>query len=542
MNSQMPFMTISSRVARISATALSVLQLVGCAAIDRAENAAKGAAQQADNGLSAISRMRAEPAVVVTPDAWLLGERVALGRQDPAWLSQEVHLATAQPITLDQLAQQITQMTAIPVHVSAAAREFTKPRENQTAVALPAVPGGNSSAFVLPPLPSVGRADEKTITINWRGALRGLLDLAAAQTGVFWKYESGAIQFFLTETRIYDIAALPGAISADSSISNSGASGGATGAQTASQASASTQTARSQVRLDHFAAIENAVRSILKQAASESSQKFSSVSIDPASGQLVVTATPPELDAVERYVRAINSQMARNVLVDVRVYSVSINENAESSFNLYLALNRAKGDLKNFGIYSSGSNNPVAGTLSAAIVSGSLDARFFFQALSQYGRTSLVTRGSIIALNGYPTPLQVSESQGYLASSSTTVIPNSGTTTALNPGTVVSGFSGTFLPLVRGDRILLEYAINLTQNRGFQTVSSGGSTIMTPNTASQALVQRASLRSGDTLVLSGFEQASDTVSGQDSLGSGGKKGGSARSMIVITMHVKNLGG
>lgn len=538
----MAIMMLSPRAARISATALAVFQLVGCAAIDRAENSTKAAAKQAETGLAAVSHSQAAPAVVVTRDAWLLGEKVPLGRQDPAWLSQEVHLATAQPITLDQLAQQITQMTGVPVHVSAAAKELTKPQANQGPAALPGLPGGAGTGILLPPLPSVGRPDAKTITVNWRGPLRGLLDLAAAQSGVFWKYESGAIQFFATETRVYDIAALPGTSSMDSSITNKGDSGGSGAAQTASQSSATNQTSQSQVKLDHYTAIENAVKSILKQGATAASQKFSSVSIDPASGQLVVTATPPELEAVERYVRAINSQMARNVLVDVRVYSVALNEAAESSFNLSAALNAAQGDLKALSVAAAGAANPLAGTLSAGIVGGTLSANALFQALSQYGRTSLVTRGSVIALNGHPTPLQVSESQGYLASSTTTIVPNSGTTTTLNPGTVVSGFSGTFLPLVRGDRILLEYAINLTQNRGFQTVSSGGSSIMTPNTASQALVQRASLRSGDTLVLSGFEQAADSFSGQDSVGSTGKKGDRSKTMLVITMHVQNLGG
>jgi len=533
------------RLIRVGFTViLAGIYLAGCSTIEHAEKTTSDIEKKIGSDLDTIAKTRASPAVVITNDAWLLGEKVPLGRQDPAWLSKEVHLATAKPITLDQFAQHITQMTGIPVHVSEAVRDLTKPKTSQVPGAvLPGLPGG--TAFLLPPLPSVGQPDTKTITINWRGPLRGLLDLAASQAGVFWKYESGSIRFFLTETRVYDISVLPGTSTMDASISNkgdSGSSGGSSFAQGASQSTSTNQTSNSQVKLDQYAAIENAVRSILKQSATETSQRFSSVSVDPSSGQLIVTATPPEHEAVERYVRTINSQMARNVLIDVRVYAVSVNESVETSFNLSLALNRAKGNLEYFDVIPAGTSNPLSGTVSASIISGALNADAFFQALSQFGRTSLVTHGSVIAMNGYPTPLQVSESHGYLASSTTTIVPSVGTTTTLNPGTIVSGFSGTFLPLVRGDRILLEYAINLTQNLGFKTVSSGGSTIMIPNTASQALIQRVSLRSGETLILSGFEQTSNNNSDESSIISLGKKGGRTRTMLVITMHVKNLGG
>jgi hypothetical protein len=154
----------------------------------------------------------------------------------------------------------------------------------------------------------------------------------------------------------------------------------------------------------------------------------------------------------------------------------------------------------------------------------------------------LVTRGTVIALNGQPTPMQVSRSQGYLASSTSTVVQGVGVTTTLTPGNLVSGFSATFMPLIRGDRILLEYAINITQNLGLNTVSSSGSTIQTPNSATQAMVQRAVIKSGYTIVLSGFEQTENSTN--DSIGflSASTGGREKHSILVITMRVMNLGG
>lgn len=525
-------------------TATCVAMLAGCAAIDRAEQTAKVNTRSTETKMQALANSAAAPTVASTPTPYLLGTKIAVGRRDPAWLTQEVHLASARPLTLDQAALQITQMTGVPVIVQTSASEYARTKNSGGqggAMSLPGVAG--SPSLVLPPLPGAGSNKGAELVLNWDGPLRGLLDSLAAQAGVFWKYENGEVRFFLTETRVFELSALPGISAMSSTITNAGsAGGGGTSGQSASQSGTTQQNASSTINIDHYKAIESAVKTVLQQAGAGSASKFSSVSLDPASGQLIVTATPPELDAVERYVLTINNQMARNVLVDVNIYAVEVSESAQVGFNLTAALAAAKGDLKALTFSGATAPNPVAGAVSASIAGSDLNISAFLDALQKYGRTSLVTRGTVIALNGQPTPLQVAKSQGYLASSTTTIVPNSGTVTTLTPGTVVSGFSGTFLPLIRGDRILLEYSLNITQNLGLDSVSSGGSTIQTPNTASQSLVQRASLKSGDTIILSGFEQMADAVSGADGIAMTSKSGQRGKNVLVITMRVANLGG
>jgi type IVB pilus formation R64 PilN family outer membrane protein len=382
------------------------------------------------------------------------------------------------------------------------------------------------------------------VVLNYSGTLKGLLDTLAAQTHTYWKYDKGQVRFFLTETRVFSINALPGTTQMSSTISNAGNGGSAAsggGTTGPSQTGQSSQTAGLSVSLDPYKSIEDAVKTILKQSGGSASS-LTSVSVDPTSGQLVVTATPPELDAVAQYVHAINAQMSKNVLIAVQVYSVSVNDSTNFSASLNAALAGLMGGSA-AGSLSLGTQLAAntANNLSAGIVSGAISGNALFSALNSIGHTSLVTSGSVIALNGQPSPLQVSNANGYLAAVSTTQIANSGASTSLTPGSVISGFSGTFLPLVRDKQIFLEYALSLSQNMGFLTASSGGNQIQVPNTALQTTSNRVSIKSGDTVVLAGFEQANNQTNQSAGLSTGGVSGSTAKTALVITLHVVNLG-
>ena len=226
----------------------------------------------------------------------------------------------------------------------------------------------------------------------------------------------------------------------------------------------------------------------------------------------------------------------------MQVYSVSVNNSTNFNASLNAALAGLMGGSTSGALNLGGQlASTAANNLSAGIVSGALSGNALFSALNSIGRTSLVTSGSVIALNGQPSPLQVSNSNGYLASVQTTNTANVGSSTSLTPGSVISGFSGTFLPLVRGQRIFLEYALSLSQNLGFLTAESGGNQIQVPNTALQTTSNRVSVKSGDTVVLAGFEQSNNRTNNSLGLSTGVTSASVEKTALVITMHVVNLG-
>ncbi|MHB1644686.1 MAG: hypothetical protein ACYCS8_18875, partial [Acidithiobacillus sp.] len=434
-------------------------------------------------------------------------------------------------------------------------------------------------------------SNKNSLSITWNGSLSGLLNLVAARTGTYWKYKHGGVRFFLTETRAFNVDALPGSTTMSANITNTGTNGGSsggTGTASGGNAGSTSQSAAMNSTLDIYTSLVKGIKTVLAQSKSAGGgammlQIPTSVSANQSTGQIIITATPPELRAVDEYLKPVNRQMAKNVLIDVHVYSVQLSHANDYGLNLSTAFNSIA---NRYGVAVSGPGaispptgmNPSSMANLAAVILGPIAGNGFYaatngsglangsqyangagpasaqntpfvaQALATQGNVSLVTSGSIIALNGQPTPLQVAKQISYLASTSTTQTANIGSQSTLTPGQFTTGFSGTFLPLVRGKHILLEYTINLTQNEGIQTFTSpNGSSIQLPNLATQAFMQRVSLKSGQTLVLSGFEETSSAVN-HNGLGSsrfwglgGGANAQTGHTALVVVIHIVKLG-
>src|SRR5205085_6535083 len=128
-------------------------------------------------------------------------------------------------------------------------------------------------------------------------------------------------------------------------------------------------------------------------------------------------------------------------------------------------------------------------------------------ALSTQGRVTELTSASVVTLNNQPVPVNVGRRVSYLAASATSQTANVGSTTSLTPGTVSTGFSMTLVPhIIDGQELLLQYAIDLSSLLRIKTISSGGSSIEAPDVSTSSFLQRVRLKSGETLVVAGFDQ------------------------------------
>lgn len=156
-----------------------------------------------------------------------------------------------------------------------------------------------------------------------------------------------------------------------------------------------------------------------------------------------------------------------------------------------------------------GLSTPVNGTVN--VLRGDLDASAFIRALSSQGKVSVLTQPSITTLNLQAAPMEVVTERSYVASVSSSMVADVGTESTITPGTVNTGFTMGLLPYVMGNnQLLLQYSINISDLKQLTEFSTGTgnnqSTVQLPEVNRRAFNQKVKINSGETLILSGFEQ------------------------------------
>ena len=436
----------------------------------------------------------------------------------PPAFSEPVRFQRQYPVTLNYIAEYVTTNFGVPMVVTADAVQAAADTsfdpitllQQRTGAGgmsglppLPALPGGGSGAAG-----ATASAGSTTITIaNFQGTLKQFLDLVAARSGNSWRFEHGGITLFGLDTRIFQVDVLPGQTTLGATVSNqaqggaaAGGGGGSEGGSTSSMSSGNTTTM--QANIAQFDAISSAVQGML-------SPRGKAVPV-PSMSQIAVTDVPLVLDRIERYVGDLNSIATKQVVLDVRLYAVDLR--SDESYGI--DWNIVWGSMgSNFGVdgLSPGTAPPTSsGSLNIGVINPASPfngSSLLLSALSSQGNVSTITTAGVSTLSGKPAPVQLAEEFTYAASVSTNLVPNVGSTTTITPGTRTTGFSMVALPIVtRGDELLLQLQVNLSSLRELKTFSAGGSAVQQPNIDSRQLFQTVKLRSGQTLVLSGFEQ------------------------------------
>lgn len=113
-----------------------------------------------------------------------------------------------------------------------------------------------------------------------------------------------------------------------------------------------------------------------------------------------------------------------------------------------------------------------------------------------------------------PVPIQMADQTVYVAQSATTTTTDVGATTTLTPGMITTGFNMTLLPLIQETgNVQLQVNFNLSDPPTIRNFTSkdGNSYIEMPYTKLRSLSQKANLRAGQSLILTGFDQNNTSV-------------------------------
>lgn len=440
----------------------------------------------------------------------------------PGWFKEHILLG-AQGLYLVQVADQISNKADVPVTLDPLLRE------EQTATQ---VQMGNQAE----------RSGDQ-MSISYEGTLEGLLDQVASHYGINWKYDGTQIVFYKYVTRTYTMATLPGTIQQSTTVTNASniggnGSGGSSGGSTASSNQTVIAAQNSDPWKDFVAEVHNELT------------KHGLLQANQDAGTITVTDTPEVQAQVEQTVSNYNNQMRRQCAFTVRVISLDMSTVHQGEFSLAAVFNNLK---KQYNIAVAGITPPVGtggdANITATVLTPSNAATALgsahwtgstalAQVLDQYGKVSLVTEGTGIAMQGQPLPMQVTQTKGYLASSST-IVGTAATagSVSLTPGQVTTGFALVLTPRIMPDgEIIFQYALDLSSLNSIQTISSGGQEIQVPDVSSRRFVQRAEMHSGDLLILSGYEQTDNNDQKASGLLSWFHGTSSDKQMIFITIQ------
>ena len=545
------------RIMRTTAAALAITFLAGCAEIPKSINRAKQAESTATAFRDAAVENATSASVSRTSRSRLAGEEIQLRAKDalPAVFARQITFNTQGAQSLSEALDTVSTMAGISIRSSEISGSKT------------------STANPMVPAPQVGAITGR-FTLEYSGTLRRLLDEIASRNEASWRYvaRTNSIEFFRYETKTLSVYLPPGTKTIDSSISLSGISGGGSGGGEGGGGGpgggnngGANVAVTQNMTINPWGSIMGGIQSILSEgggASNEQSQlgmgrstgvqskaTMTSASgpagraaANPELGIITVTARPEALARITAYINSVNARFAQNVLIDIKVFNLTMDTQASLGFSLDALYN----NLGKYGVSVVGANplQPATGTPSQmTITKQGANSRWngsqvVAQALAQFGNVALQTQGQVIAINGQPSPIQVANEVNYLASSATTQTANVGSTTTLTPGSRVVGFTANFLPMILGDnRILLQYALQISSLTALTQISSGTNSIQTPQISSQSLQQQAFVNDGQAIVLFGFDQNRDSSGASAGFAGASKVIQSERQMVVIVIQV-----
>ena len=530
----------------IKSTALSlIVALVSSCSLQRVNESASRAendaatASQYSRFLRNQQQESARATVVFSDKPWVSKKPLVAKRGLPLTMDCNITYRPSYNVGIAQIAQYITSECGVPVIVAPDAIDPSVLSSSTQGNSGPAVPPGLGSADNLAnfmpagvsgnvpsnarSMNSVGLTTPNTFPIKYSGKLSGLLNQATSQLGLAWNYSSDDRSVHVTyfDTKTFDVWAFgddqviestvkSGLLTATGSGSSSGGGGGGSSSTGASGESGSNQSTTVTIKTSLIGDIEKNVKAMLSQ------QPQGRMFLSRSTGTLTVSDRPEVLSNVAKYLNSINSSITRQVLFNVKVFEVTLTDTDQTGLDwtaVYTSLSHKWGfSLKNAttGI----STGAVSGSLSILDTSKSpwAGSNLIIKALSEQGRISNVRSPSVTTLNLQPAPIQIGNVKSYVASSSTTTTASVGSSTSLTPATITSGFNMMLLPrIIDQDNMLLMITLSMSSKPTFTTFTSNGSSVQTADYDTKNLSPKVKLRSGQTLVLTGFEENSENA-------------------------------
>lgn len=428
--------------------------------------------------------------VRVKNDIWL-GDTSTIefeGEAIPSYLETKdgITLISNRPITLYEIGNMISKITSLSVRYAPELEETEKSRAD-----------GNK-----PALEDLGAqwTDSTRMIVNYKGPMSGLLDEVANRFGIWWKYEKKEVYFYKYITKTFVLYSLPTNPSLSVSIGDSGGE---------NSVSSITQSG-SVDGLDMWSNIESTINSMITSDAN--------LVIDKGNGTITLTATPTDIKRVAKYVNEQNERLSKQVAISVKVFQVNVTNNDHFGLDLSSTLNIG-GSFKDI---SAGTLGPQSLDTDLSKISMGFTSKHFsinsaLSALSKEGHTNLVTSGTVTTMNNKPAPIQVVKTQNYISELTKTNSGDSDTyDISVDTEEIQTGFTMSVLPrILDHGRMMVYFNLTLSDLMDLEEVTIGkeddGQKIQNPKIESRGFTQEVTMKSGETMILAGFERVENTT-------------------------------
>jgi type IVB pilus formation R64 PilN family outer membrane protein len=343
---------------------------------------------------------------------------------------------------------------------------------------------------------------------------RDVLNQICSRFGINWTYtDNDGIVLSRLTTKTFTIKANPGDTTLTASLGKGGSS--------ASSGSGISFSSNGNVSMNSSFSVWTGMQSVIDTIKSPVGKYF----INQATGTITMTDTKEVVDIVGKYIDSENQILTQQVAIRVEVLSVSATDSDEAGINwsgVFTKLNNLVPQWSTTLSSPSSLVSTMAGSFGMSIlapVSSSNSAlaslsgsQAMISALKGYAKITNRQTFSAITLNRQPAPLAKTSQLSYLARTTPGTSGTGGSALpGLEPGLLTTGFLSNIVPTVLDNQsVLLQFSIDSSELKSLGVISTGqGATlqsIQTPQVDAVQTVQRVALKSGATLVLTGFER------------------------------------
>ena len=310
--------------------------------------------------------------------------------------------------------------------------------------------------------------------------LTKLLDTLFNNVNLFYTLRNSSLIISYYKTKIFKVDFIPNSMSGTSNVDSTGSS------------------VSNNYSFDFWANLEDNIVRILRNVDSDYKKPI----IDKNSGLVTVTGTKEQLNEVEKYINSLNSRLHKEVLIDVKIYSVTLSKTHSTGINwstFNISLNSAMPvSIKNV----VGSNSIFKTSV--------LNTTALLNFLSQNGNVNSISNPKIVTLNNQKAVIRVGDTIYFKYASGVT--NNNGISTTQY--TIDSKFVGVLLDITPqisdNGEIILSINPRISSFKD-ATQLTNPNRDMPPDTQDNTMMSVVKLRNNETLILGGLITDDNTL-------------------------------